>query len=90
MNYKLHGTRTMAESIDKSRETLKRWMKTPEGAFIEVGSCDHGITEYGRAAWSYMSSLQALKATMTARTSEARRQAANRRWRTDCSSGGVW
>ena len=79
----------MAEYLGVSVETMRRWRKTPEGAFIEVGSCHTNITEYGRAAWSYESSLQALKASMNARTSESRRQVAKRRWRTDCSSGGM-
>lgn len=75
---RLDGMPLMADFLGVSVETLRLWRKRPEGRFVEVGSS--GCCESGRAAWSFESSLSALKRTVEARTSEARRQAAHSRW----------
>ena len=77
----------MADYLEVSQETLRRWRKLPEGAFIGVGSMSNAGGGYGRAAWSYASSLDNLQTLIQAKTSEARHQAALARWRpTDPSS----
>ncbi len=88
-DYRLDGMRLMAEYLGVSVETLRRWRKKPEGAFIEVGSS--GCCEFGQAAWSFESSLDNLQTVIEAKTSEERRQAALKRWSrpTDPSSGQV-
>ena len=76
---RLNGMESIAAYMERSVSTVQRLRRRPEGQFIQVGSCGPGITEYGRAAFSYPSSLDAVKPIMQARTSEIRRQAGAKR-----------
>ena len=78
---RLYGMGRMADYLGMSVETLRQRRKRPEGQFIKVGSMDNVGGGLGRAAWSWESSLDNLKVLMKARTAEARRQAAFKRWR---------
>ena len=90
-----YGARRIAGHLQISESTLRRWRKTAEGKFIQVGSMSNAGGGQGRAAWSYASSLDNLKLLMQARMSEVRGSAAQFRWHTlrsptDVSSGSVF
>jgi hypothetical protein len=86
----IYGMARIAEEMGISVSALRRVRKSPEGAFMEVGSMANDGGGFGRAVWTYPSSAQALKQTMIARVSEVRRRAAEIRWRaTDVSSGPI-
>ena len=89
-DHRLYGMSRLADHLGVSEETLRRWRKRPEGAFITVASMSNLGGGYGRAAWSYPKSLDNLKTLVKAATSEERRQAAlARRRSTDPSSGSI-
>lgn len=81
---RIYSNDAMAAFLGVPVATFKDWRRRPEGAFIEVGSC---ANNYGRAAFSYESSLQNLKVMVEARTSAARRAAANKRWEVEPGCG---
>jgi hypothetical protein len=86
----LYGKRAFAEELGVSEATLGRWLKGPKGNAFEVSSVSNAGGGLGRAYMGEVASLHALKDFMTARTSEARRRAAAKRWHpTDVSSGSV-
>ena len=72
----LYGTARIAKYLRISESTLRRWRKTPEGAFLEVGSMDNVGGGLGRALWTYPSSADHLKTLMAARVSSIRRELA--------------
>ena len=86
----IYGTERMAAHLGVSKQTLKRWRHLPEGQFIEVGSMANAGGGFGRGAWSFPSSLDALKHTMATKTSAERRRTSLLRWRgSDPGSGST-
>jgi hypothetical protein len=83
----IYGMKRIAQEIEVSESRLYRWRRTPEGAFIAVGSMGNAGGGLGLAAWTFPSSAQHFKQIMTARVRAERRRAANIRWGyTDVSS----
>ena len=84
----IYGTGRIANHLGVSKATVRRWRKTPEGQFLEVGSMSNAGGGLGKALFSYPSSLNHLNHLMEAKTSRARKRAADTRWRaTDVASG---
>jgi hypothetical protein len=84
----LYGTARIAEYLGISESTLRRWRKTPEGAFLEVGSMSNVGGGLGRALWTYPSSADHLKNLMQARVSSSRSVMALDQW-TRTNSGST-
>jgi hypothetical protein len=84
----IYGNVRIAEYLEVSESTLRRWLKGPEAWCFKVGSMDNTGGGYGRARFGEISSLDHLKEVMRARTSDERKKAAQKRWgHFDVSSG---
>ena len=84
----LYGLKRVAENLDVTESTLRRWLKRKEAKCFHVGSMDNSGGGFGRGWYGEVSSFNNLKRIVEASTSEERRKAARSRWgRGDVSSG---
>jgi len=83
----IYGLHRFAEHLGESGATVRRWLKKPEAWCFTVGSMDNAGGGYGLGWFGDVRSLDHLKEIMRAQTSEVRRNAAQRRWACNVSSG---
>lgn len=84
----IYGMERIADHLEVSEATVRRWLKRPEAWCFTVGSMANPGGGYGRGWFGEVSSLEHLKEVVRTKTSEVRRNAAHRRWTySDVSSG---
>ena len=91
----IHGMARITDYLGISTSTGWRYQQQGLLGFIKVGSMANHGGGSGRAAWSYVGSLDAVKPLVQATVREAPRRAANARWQdqqvlTNASSGSAW